>query len=83
MGVAVGELDKMPKISIEGKGVLKRGMWADQVDTGVVIVAAGRGFVPPRGHRVLGMWSSERSSGLVRDDEAFNGCSRNSGTTVW
>ena len=60
MGVAVGELDKMPKISIEGKGVLERGMWADQVDTGVVIVA---GASCP--HGVIVYWACGPARGLL------------------
>ena len=77
MDVAVGELDNMPKISIiEGKGVVERGAWADQVDSGVLIVAgASCPHGVSRGHRLLGLWSSEGSTGLVRDVEAFNGCS--------
>ena len=59
--VAVGELDNMPKISIiEGKGVVERGAWADQVDSGVLIVA---GASCP--HGVIIYWACGPAKGLL------------------
>ena len=61
VGVAVGELDNMPKISIiEGKGVVERGAWADQVDSGVLIVA---GASCP--HGVIVYWACGPAKGLL------------------
>ena len=60
VGVVGGELN-MPKISIiEGKGVVERGAWADQVDSGVLIVA---GASCP--HGVIIYWACGPAKGLL------------------